>query len=87
MATGDNERTARAVRAVVQSARGTARRLGLGPIDSVRLEHPATGSLIVMAGELDAGALWCSGELEAAQERALIDLAGIDAALDEELPA
>jgi len=81
------ERTARAVRGVVQSARSTARRLGLGPIDCVRLEHQTSGSLTVMAGELDAGALWCSGELGAAQERALVDLAGIDAALDEELTA
>jgi len=72
------ERTARAVRALVQSSRSHARRLGLGQVSSVVLEGNF-GTFAVAAGEMDAGALLCTDVLSAAQQRALMDLAGTDA--------
>jgi tetratricopeptide (TPR) repeat protein len=69
------ERTARHVREVVQSARTTARRLGLGRVTGLELEG-AFGTLQVATTEADAAALWCNGRPAAALERALLDLAG-----------
>ena len=77
------ERTARAVRSIVQTGRSTARRLGLGQISQVVVESEHGGTLSVAAGEMDAGALWCKGQLSRGQERALKDLAGLDAVMEE----
>jgi hypothetical protein len=71
------ERTARAVRALVQGSRASARRLGLGQIMSVRLEG-AFGTLSIAAGELDAGALWTRAPIDPAAEALLLELAGSD---------
>jgi len=76
------ERSARAVRRVVKTARTTARRLGLGHISAVTLEGNF-GTFAVAAGEMDAGAMWCSGKLSRPKERALMNLAGMDASTEE----
>jgi hypothetical protein len=75
------ERAARAVRQVVLTGRGVARRLGLGALADVSVEVGSGGMLRVTAGELDAGALLCEGKPTAAQEKALVDLAGVDASM------
>ncbi len=78
------ERAARAVRSIVMSGRGTARRLGLGQISSVLLENELGHTLTVAAGEMDAGAIWCAGHPTEEQEQALLDLAGFEASVTEE---
>jgi len=77
------ERSARAARSVIRSGRKAARRLGLGPLGSVRVDSARDGSWSIAAGERDAGVLWCEGEPGAWQESALADLAGSDARLGE----
>jgi tetratricopeptide (TPR) repeat protein len=52
------ERTARAVREIVQKTRTTSRRLGLGSPLEVELEGEF-GSVLIAPGELGAAALWC----------------------------
>jgi len=76
------ERTARAVRAVLESARGSARRLGLGQVSQIRLQGNF-GVLSIAPGELDAGAIWSQGRLEPRREEALMQLAGLNADLGE----
>jgi len=78
------ERTARSVRTVVQSARATARRLGLGQVSEVRIEGDF-GQLVVASGERDAGALWCAGPPREAELSGLQNLAG-QAADNREVP-
>ena len=80
------ERSARAVRSVLQASRGAARRLGLGQVHRVELEG-SFGTLTVAPGEMDAGAVWCKGALPATTERGLLGLAGMDASTDEEVAA
>ncbi len=72
------ERAARAVRRMVKTGRSTARRLGLGAISAVCLEGNF-GSIAVVIGETDAGALWCSGKVSSVREGMLANLAGVDA--------
>lgn len=72
------ERSARAVRRIVRTGRSTARRLGLGQISAVQLEG-SFGSIAVVTGETDAGAVWCSGKISRAKERLLQNLAGVEA--------
>lgn len=76
------ERAARSVRGVTKSARTVARRLGLGQVASVTLEGNF-GTFAVATGEMDAGALWCSGQLLPAHAASLLDLAGVDATVGE----
>jgi tetratricopeptide (TPR) repeat protein len=77
------ERTARAVRRIAKTGRSAARRLGLGQVSSVSLEGNF-GTIAVVTGDSDAGAIWCSGKLSRAREKMLLNLAGVDADTDEE---
>lgn len=70
------ERTARAVREVVQKSRTAARRLGLGQAYEVVLEGDF-GNLQVVPGELGAAAIWSSRPLSARQRQELIDLTAL----------
>lgn len=72
------ERAARAVRRIVKTGRTTARKLGLGQVSAVCLEGNF-GTIAVVTGETDAGAVWCSGKLSPARERTLMNLAGVEA--------
>jgi len=76
------ERSARAMRKIVKTGRTTARRLGLGQVSSISLEGNF-GSIAVVSGEMDAGAIWCSGKLPRSREQALMNLAGVEADTDE----
>jgi len=76
------ERSARAMRKIVKTGRTAARRLGLGQVSSISLEGNF-GSISVVSGEMDAGALWCSGKLPRHREEALMNLAGVEADTDE----
>jgi tetratricopeptide (TPR) repeat protein len=71
------ERAARAIRRIVRTGRSTARKLGLGQVSAVQLEG-SFGSVSVITGETDAGALWCSGKLSRAREKMLMNLAGCE---------
>jgi hypothetical protein len=70
------ERTARAVRELVQSSRRTVRRIGLGTPVEVLLEG-AFGSLLVSPGEQSTSALWCNGPVKHKHEELLKDLSGM----------
>ncbi len=72
------ERSARAIRRIVRTGRSTARRLGLGQVSAVQLEG-SFGSIAVVTGETDAGAMWCAGKISRARERMLMNLAGVEA--------
>ncbi len=74
------ERAARAVRSVLKASRSTARRLGLGAVYKVELAGEF-GTLALAPGEMDAGAVWCTGALAEETERALLGIAGMDAAM------
>ena len=50
---------------------------------STRAETASGRGRNEMTGEMDAGALWCKGQLSRGQERALKDLAGLDAVMEE----
>lgn len=76
------DRTARSVRQILSSGRTAGRRLGLGRIVQVQLEGDF-GTLAIAPGEMDAGAVWCTGHLNAAREQALVALAGLNAEVDE----
>lgn len=76
------ERAARAMRRIVKTGRSAGRRLGLGQISSITLEGNF-GSIAVVAGETDAGAVWCSGKLPRAREQALMNLAGVEGETEE----
>lgn len=76
------ERTARAVRRIAKTGRAAARRLGLGQVSSVSLEGNF-GTIAVVTGDTDAGAIWCSGKLSRARERTLQNLAGVDGDTEE----
>lgn len=75
------ERAARSVRTVLDTSRAAARRIGLGQVDQVQLEGPF-GTLTLAPGEMDAGALWCTGSPSRDNERKLMDVAGLDAATE-----
>jgi tetratricopeptide (TPR) repeat protein len=75
------ERAARAMRGIVKTGRSAARRLGLGQVSSITLEGNF-GSIALVSGETDAGAIWCEGKLPRSQEEALMNLAGVDAATE-----
>lgn len=77
------ERTARAARALSSSARSLARRMGLGRLEALSIEGEF-GTLWMATGEMDAGALWCSGAPSAAQKQALLAMAGSDTTVAEE---
>ena len=76
------ERSARAMRRIVKTGRAAARRLGMGQVSSISLEGNF-GSIAVVSGETDAGAIWCSGKLPRSREQALMNLAGVQAETDE----
>ena len=76
------ERTARAVRTILSSGRGTARKLGLGQIFHIVLEG-GFGTLSIAPGEVDAGAIWSQGDLGRQREEILMGLAGLNADLSE----
>jgi len=67
------ERTARAVREVVQVSRTTARRLGIGQGLEVQLEGDF-GTLLVASGEDGSAALWQRGAVTEAQHKELAAL-------------
>jgi tetratricopeptide (TPR) repeat protein len=67
------ERTARAVREVVQHSRTTARRLGIGQGVEIQLEGEF-GMLLVVAGEEASAGLWQRGNANDQQRRALAAL-------------
>ena len=68
------ERTARTVREILQASRGAARKLGLGHAAEIRLEGDH-GTLLLVPGDLGAGALWIGGEVSRRHEEAIRDLA------------
>jgi len=70
------DRTARAVRDVVQASRSAARRLGLGRPAEVLLEG-AFGSLLLAPSEASTSAVWCSGAIQRQHEELLKDLSGM----------
>lgn len=76
------ERMARTVRAIIAGGRTTGRRLGLGQVFETQMEGDF-GTLAIAPGEMDAGALWCTGHLSTQRERSLLELAGINAHIDE----
>jgi len=69
------DRSARAVRDVLQSSRSTARRLGLGQPVAVELEG-SFGTLTVLPGERGTAALWSTDALREPEQRLLARLAG-----------
>ena len=70
------ERGARSVRSMVLSGRSAARRLGLGQITEMELDGDF-GSMLLVAGEMDAGALWCDkGRPAPGDRQALMNLVG-----------
>ncbi len=77
------ERTARAARLVLQSGRSAARKLGLGQVSEFHLEGDF-GTLALTPGEVDAGALWCSGPVSKAQLATIMNLAGLEAVTTED---
>jgi tetratricopeptide (TPR) repeat protein len=77
------ERAARAVRSVLKTSRSTARRLGLGAVQKIELCGDF-GVLAVAPGEMDAGAVWCRGPVSQETDRALLGIAGLDAAMEGE---
>ncbi|MEM7308044.1 MAG: hypothetical protein AAF682_15300 [Planctomycetota bacterium] len=77
------ERAARSVRSVLKTSRSAARRLGLGHVHRVELEG-SFGTLAVVPGEMDAGAVWCKGAIAAETERGLLGIAGLNAAMEDE---
>jgi predicted regulator of Ras-like GTPase activity (Roadblock/LC7/MglB family) len=72
------DRTARAVRSILSSARASSRRVGLGRLRAVQIEGDF-GTLALAPGEQDAGCLWSRGRLTDAQSEVLQSLAGLDA--------
>jgi hypothetical protein len=74
------ERAARAVRSVLKASRLSARRLGLGAVHKVELAGDF-GTLAIAPGEMDAGAVWCKGDVAPETERALLGIAGLDVAM------
>jgi tetratricopeptide (TPR) repeat protein len=80
------ERTARAVREVVQKSRTTARRLGLGQAVEVTLEGEF-GVLHVAPGDLGAAALWATRSVTARLRQELSDLTALTGAPSQETDA
>jgi tetratricopeptide (TPR) repeat protein len=70
------ERTARAVREVVQKSRTAARRLGLGQAHEVTLEGDF-GQLLVVPGDLGAAALWYARSLSDRTRQELVELTAL----------
>ena len=70
------ERTARAVREVMQKSRTAARRLGLGQAHEVTLEGDF-GHLLVVPGELGAAALWYARTLNDRTRQQLVELTAL----------
>lgn len=69
------DRTARAVRELVQHSRSAARRLGIGDATEVRLDGDF-GSLLLTPGELGSSAIWCQGAVKRQHEELLRNLSG-----------
>lgn len=69
------DRTARAVREILQASRGSARRMALGRALEIRAEG-SFGSLVLKPGELGAAAVWCSSTPDADMVRDLDELGG-----------
>ncbi|MEM7517113.1 MAG: hypothetical protein AAF368_09355, partial [Planctomycetota bacterium] len=69
------DRSARAIREILQSTRSAARRLGLGQPHEVQLEGEF-GHLHCVAGELGSSALWSKRPVTARQVEACRELAG-----------
>lgn len=70
------ERTARAVREIVQKSRSTSRRLGAGAPQSIELEGPF-GSVMIAPDESGSAALWSTrASISDAQGQALAELIG-----------
>jgi tetratricopeptide (TPR) repeat protein len=83
------ERTARAVREIVQKSRSTARRLGAGAPQSIEIEGDF-GCVMIAPDEAGSAALWSTrSSLTAAQRQALFELvgAGLDEGGEEPAPA
>jgi len=70
------ERTARAVREVVQKSRTAARRLGLGQAGEVSLEGDF-GHLLVVPGDLGAAAVWYARSLSDRTRQELSELTAL----------
>jgi tetratricopeptide (TPR) repeat protein len=77
------ERAARSVRSMVSSARATARGMGLGHVSELEMTGDF-GSMVVAAGELDAGALWYAGPVGPSERRSLMDMVGAGAGRTQE---
>lgn len=70
------ERTARAVREIVQASRNAARRLGLGQTQEVLMEG-AFGSLLVAPADQASCAVWCENSIKREHEDLLKKLTGM----------
>lgn len=71
------ERTARVVRSTLHTSRTSARKLGLGQLQEMRLEG-SFGHLALVAGERDGAALWTDQAIAAKRLSMLMDLVGSD---------
>ncbi len=80
------ERTARAVREVVQKSRTAARRLGLGQALEVTLEGDF-GHLLVCSGEMGASALWSTRQPTARVRQKVVELSALTGTSTEESEA
>jgi len=70
------DRTARAVRDILNASRGAARRLGIGSPVLIGLEGQQ-GSLSLAPGEQGTSAVWCSGPLKRRHQDLLSELSGL----------
>ncbi len=78
------ERTARAIRSVISSGRTTGRRLALGQVFKIQLEGEF-GTLAIAPGEMDASAILSPGPISPLRDKALMELAGLNADTPEEV--
>jgi tetratricopeptide (TPR) repeat protein len=76
------ERQARATREIAQQSRIAARRIGLGQAFEVALEGEF-GNFTVALGDLAAAALWSDKPIQAAQQRGLLEVAGLSGETEE----
>lgn len=80
------ERTARVVRSALHTSRTSARKLGLGRLQEMRLEG-SFGHLALVAGERDGAALWTEEPVAAKRLAMLMDLVGTEADTQSEVVA
>ena len=80
------ERTARVVRSTLHTSRTSARKLGLGQLQEMRLEG-SFGHLALVAGERDGAALWTEQAVAGKRLSILMDLVGTEVETQSEAEA